>query len=313
MPQVEQFGVRLRRRGDALVGSVSGELADAAVCVYPVAGLGAITSHRITMRRDMPFTELGVAGLCVATLSADSLSLCPVAPGRGRDPRVGGVAVFGQDRRQRSYTLHAGSVQNSVSVTLLPEWLGRLDGDRRELALELAYGVGETLPGELSGALDRMMRGLTPLFGGSLLDGGAVVRRVGRAADAVLSWHGERERAEAASGTLEQARLARAACHHVAQHLDESLTLDGLARDLLTSRSRLCAAFRQEMGESLGAYVRRVRMERAAGLLEAPSVSVAEAARAVGYPRASSFTAAFEAVHGCSPSEWRSSRGTAGG
>ncbi|OUO34243.1 hypothetical protein B5F84_07260 [Olsenella sp. An290] len=81
-------------------------------------------------------------------------------------------------------------------------------------------------------------------------------------------------------------RLVCAARHHVAQHLGESLTLDGIARDLLTSRSRLCAAFRAETGEGLGAYVRRARMERAANLLEVASVSVAEVASAVGYPRA---------------------------
>lgn len=107
-----------------------------------------------------------------------------------------------------------------------------------------------------------------------------------RAAEVALVWHEERERAEAAAGTLEQARLVCAARHHVAQHLGESLTLDGIARDLLTSRSRLCAAFRAETGEGLGAYVRRARMERAANLLEVASVSVAEVASAVGYPRA---------------------------
>lgn len=313
LPQVEQFGVRLRERGAALVGSVSSELADGAVCVYPVPGLGVITSHRIVVRRDMPFCELGVPGLCMATLSADSLALCPVSSGRGAAAeRDGGVAVFGQDRRERSYPLRAGSVQNAVSMTLLPEWLGRLGGERRGLAREMMDGVGETVPGEVAVVLDRLMRGATPLFGGSLCDGGGVVRRVERAADVVLVWHGERERAEAACGTLEQARLVRAACHHVAQHLDETLTLDALARDLLTSRSRLCAAFRQEMGESLGAYVRRVRMERAARMLEAPSVSVAEAARAVGYARASNFTVAFEGVFGCSPSAWRAARGVPG-
>lgn len=307
MPQVEQFGVTLVERGAALVGSVSDERAEASVCVYPIAGAGVVTSHRITVRRDMPFYERGLPGLCVATLSADSLALCPVACGRGAGPvaRAGGVAVFGQERYERAFPLRAGSVQNAVSMTMLPGWFERLDGARRATARELIDGVGETFADEVAVALDALMRGLTPLFGGRLSDGPGVVRRLERATDITIAWHEERERAEAARGTLGQARLTRAAQHYVAQHLGERLTLDALARDLLTSRSRLCAAFRAETGESLGAYVTRARMERAARLLEVSSVSVAEAARAVGYASTSSFVVAFERAHGCPPGLWR--------
>lgn len=170
---------------------------------------------------------------------------------------------------------------------------------RRGAARELVYGVGETCAGEVAAALDALLRAVTPLFGGALADEGQVMRQMGRAAEVALVWHEERARFEAAAGTLEQARLVRAARHHVAQHLGESLTLDGIARDLLTSRSRLCAAFRAETGEGLGTNVRRARMERAANLLEVASVSVAEVASAVGYPRASSFVVAFERAYGC--------------
>ena len=85
-------------------------------------------------------------------------------------------------------------------------------------------------------------------------------------------------------GALDGAQLVRAAKRHVALHLDAPLALDGLARDLLTSRSRLCAAFKQETGCSLGAYVRRARMRRACELLPIRSLGVADVARAVGYP-----------------------------
>ena len=84
--------------------------------------------------------------------------------------------------------------------------------------------------------------------------------------------------------------------------MDEMLTLDELARALLTSRTRLCAVFRQETGESLGAYIRRSKMERARQLLERGGLSVSEVARGVGYPRVSSFTVAFERAFGMPPS-----------
>lgn len=308
LPQVEQFGVVLRQAGAALVGEASGELADARVCAYAIPKVGVVVSHRVLLRGDVPFRERGVRGLCVGVLSRDSLALCPLTC-QGGFGRGGGVAVFGLDDVERSYPLAAGSEQSAVTMTLLPEWFDGWEPRYRALAHELIEGVGEACPEDLAARLDCALRSLTPLFGGRLACGPTLMRRVAGVTRAVLDWHGERERAEAAAGTLEQARLVRAACHHVALHLDERLTLDALAHDLLTSRSRLCAAFRREMGEGLGSYVRRVRMGRARQMLEASSSRVSDVARAVGYANVSSFVVAFEREHGRPPSRFRVSGG----
>lgn len=307
LPQVEQFGIELERRDADLVGSVSNERVDASVVVCPLGCAGAVVSHRIRVKRAIRFEERGVPGLCVSTLSADSLALCPVMqPGEPRE--AGNVAVFGQDRYERSYPLRAGSVQNAVSITFLPTWFDAQGGTRAARARELIDTSGETCTGGTERALDGLLRSLSPLFGGSLPD----KRRLSAGASAVatlaVEWYMERERAERATGTFEQARLARAACHLVMQHLDEDLSLDRIARDLLTSRSRLCAAFARETGEGLGSFVARTRMERAAALLEGDVLSVAEVGRAVGYKRASSFIVAFERRYGCSPGAWKARR-----
>lgn len=317
LPQVEQFGIALERRGAALAGSVSNERVDARVVVCPLGRAGAVVSHRIRVKRDIRFEERGVPGLCVSTLSADSLALCPVVqPGEPRE--VGNVAVFGQDRYERSYPLRAGSVQDAVSITFLPAWFDMREGAEAARARKLIDTASETCTGGPEHALNGLLRSLSPLFGGVLPD----ERRlsVGAAAVAALTvdWYRERERAEQAAGTLEQARLVRAARHLVMQHLDENLSLERIARDLLVSRTRLCAAFARETGEPLGRFISRVRMERAALLLESPEISVAEVARAVGYPRLSSFIVAFERAHGCAPTTWRKTvehetRSTAGG
>lgn len=304
LPQVEQFGVELSERGGMLVGARSDERADVAVCVRRLGGVALVTSHRIYVRSDIPFREGGERGLCIAALCADSLALCPVEqPARPR--RHGNVAVFGQDGCERAAPLAAGSRQDAVSVTLLPEWFDRVGAPHRAAARELMDGVGEAWPEEPAAELRALLRQASPLFGGRVADGRGLWEQVGRVAARALLWHEERERAEAAAGTLAQARLVRAARHRVAQHLGEPLSLDALARDLLTSRTRLCAAFRRETGESLGAYIARERMARAERLLACPSLSVAEVAREVGYERPSSFTVAFERAHGCSPSVWR--------
>ena len=304
LSQVEQFGIALKRGDTALVGSVSNERVDAQVVVCPLGCAGAVVSHRIRIKRDILFEERGVPGLCVSTLSSDSLALCPVVQS-GKPHDEGNVAVFGQGCCERSYPLRAGSVQDAVSITYLPAWFDLREGSKAARARELIDTAGETCVGWPEHALDGLLRSLSPLFGGVLPDERRLSAGAAAAAALAIDWYGERERAERAAGTLEQARLARAARHLVMQHLDENLSLDRIARDLLVSRTRLCAAFRRETGESLGRFISRVRMERAAFLLESPEVSVAEVAHAVGYQRLSSFIVAFERAYGCAPTVWR--------
>lgn len=304
-PQVEQFGLELRPRNGALVGRASNETADARVVVYRLGSAGLVTSHRIVVRRDLLFYEQSLPYLSVSTLSADSLALCPIAQPR-QARAVGNVAVFGGgERAEMRRWLRAGSRQDATSVMLLPEWLGRLDPRRRDAARALMEEPGDACDEGFAVLIDRIMRGMSPLFGGRLMPADAVDRSVSRAVLAAIAWREERDRAERAAGTRAQAALARAAKQQVERRMAEPVTLDGLARDLLVSRARLCAAFKRETGESLGAYVRRAKMERARRLLEVRKLTVAQVARAVGYARVPSFTVAFEHETGLSPTAWR--------
>lgn len=307
VPQVEQFGVELqpcKRDESVLVGHISNETADAAICVQRLGTYGVITSHRIRMKRDMRLFERGLSGLCVSTLSADSLKLCPIVQSHATHD-AGNVAIFGQDDVGRVSPLKAGTMQNAISITLLPTWFRMWTTDHARTARSLIDGVSETCPVDIGRTLDALMRTVSPVFGGRLVTDAALHMQAMRIVDDVFSWHEAREQAEAAAGTLRQAQLARTAQRHIVRHLAEPLSLDALAHDLLTSRTQLCAAFKQETGESLGSYIKRTRMERARLLLEVSTYSVADVARLVGYPRVSSFTVAFEREAGCSPTAWR--------
>ena len=304
LPQVEQFGATLRPHGSALFGSIDSDVAEGAIYVYSIGKSCVVTSHRLTVKRDLLFYEREVTSLCLCTLSSDSLALCPIAQPRTRSAE-GNVAVFGQQTGEAASWLRAGSLQNATSIMLLPSWFDHWEPRERNAARALVDEPGSTCTDELARALDALMNSISPLYGGRLATEGTLAARVSQAARTAIMWYEERTRAEKAAGTYEQAALARAAKRHIAQHLDAPLTLDGLAHDLLTSRTRLCAAFSQEEGESLGAYIRRARMQRAEELLPIHNLSVAEVAAAVGYPRASSFTVAFERETGMPPSTWR--------
>ncbi len=70
---------------------------------------------------------------------------------------------------------------------------------------------------------------------------------------------------------------------------------------------RLFAAL---VGETPGAFVRRIRLERAARAMR-DGLSVSEAALGAGYESSQAFAKAFRAAYDLSPSEWRASGRTA--
>jgi AraC family transcriptional regulator len=93
---------------------------------------------------------------------------------------------------------------------------------------------------------------------------------------------------------------------YIDQHLDEALeltTLAGVAHFSAFHFHRLFAAW---MGETLGEYLRRRRLEQAAlRLVAQPRLSVLDVALSVGFGSAEAFTRAFKARFGLSATAWR--------
>src|SRR5262249_47959911 len=92
---------------------------------------------------------------------------------------------------------------------------------------------------------------------------------------------------------------------HIQEHLDEDLPLEGLARIACFSPHhfhRLCGAM---VGESVKEHVRRLRLERAAYRLQYGNQPVTGIAFDAGYETHESFTRAFRAMFGTSPSCFR--------
>lgn len=109
-----------------------------------------------------------------------------------------------------------------------------------------------------------------------------------------------------AAGTRASAGLAgEAAAVERALDAGQRVGIDELAASLYTSRSRLCAVFKTETGESLGNYMRRRRMERAQELLADSLLSIAQIAKLFGFPQQAAFAQAFKAANGCSATVWR--------
>ena len=90
--------------------------------------------------------------------------------------------------------------------------------------------------------------------------------------------------------------------------LSERWTIDGLAREVGLSRSAFAERFSQLMGVPPMQYLGNWRLQRAAQLLERNGMSIAQAARDVGYESEAAFNRAFKKQVGIPPGSWRRSR-----
>jgi len=113
----------------------------------------------------------------------------------------------------------------------------------------------------------------------------------------------------AADSRAEYERRMHRVLEAIDQRLDQALDLASLAAVAHFSPYHFHRVFAAWMGETLGDYLRRRRIEQAASRLAAqPRLSVLQAALSVGFGSGEAFTRAFKARFGCAPSAWRAQR-----
>jgi AraC family transcriptional regulator len=92
---------------------------------------------------------------------------------------------------------------------------------------------------------------------------------------------------------------------YIRDHIDEPLTREALADVAGFSVPHFHRIFTAQIGENIAAYVRRVRLERAARKLRMGAVDITQVALAAGYDSHAAFGRAFKQQFGLSPSEFR--------
>jgi AraC-like DNA-binding protein len=102
-----------------------------------------------------------------------------------------------------------------------------------------------------------------------------------------------------------QKRVARERVERVVQLLEENLveplSLEEIGRKVGCSSFHLSRTFSAETGTTIPQYLRKLRMERAAAMLQSGKCNVTEAALSVGYSSLSHFSQAFCQTMGCCP------------
>ncbi len=94
------------------------------------------------------------------------------------------------------------------------------------------------------------------------------------------------------------------------QNIDQSLTLDCLARAAGLSRMHFASLFRKATGLRPHDYVLRRRVERAQALLLETPAAIVDIALTVGFQSQSHFTTVFKRALGITPHRWRQLRQT---
>lgn len=93
--------------------------------------------------------------------------------------------------------------------------------------------------------------------------------------------------------------------NQLAHRVDAPVTIKELARTLGISQSHLRARFHASCGVSLGRHLRRLRLERACGLLRLTPDRITEVAAKCGFTSIYTFSRAFTTAFGKSPMDYR--------
>ncbi|HKY66367.1 MAG TPA: GlxA family transcriptional regulator [Acidimicrobiales bacterium] len=97
----------------------------------------------------------------------------------------------------------------------------------------------------------------------------------------------------------------RAVLAHIADHLDDDLSVPALARRAAMSPRTFARTFRAELGTTPAAFVRASRVEAARRLLESTAVGTSEVARRCGFGTVETMHRAFRRTVNTTPAAYR--------
>lgn len=316
-PQFEQFGLELSGRGAVFTGEVANDRAHGRAWIMPLSPTCIVIEHFITPTHDMYLAEYTPEPYaCVSEVSAPTLTCMPeagITPANltllhGPWPN-NAVCSFIQDNCGEELSpLFAGQLYHSRSVLFLPGYFDELEHRYPTEFAGIFEAFAEPWHEEAASAICHTLRRINEnrarTVGGHVYMQGIVETMVAELACS----HAAQRQAQRATGTHASVTIAKEASALVERSLDKGrhVSIQEVAERLYTSRSKLCATFKAQTGESLGAYIRRRRMERAQELLADSSLTIAQVAERLDYPQQAAFAQAFKQYTGTTPTAWRS-------
>lgn len=100
----------------------------------------------------------------------------------------------------------------------------------------------------------------------------------------------------------------RRVLRYMGQHYADHIGIEELADNMGISAGYLAKRFKAETGMNFGSALQRLRVQKAAALMESGTMRVYEIAEAVGYPNYKRFCEVFKQVTACTPTEYAALR-----
>lgn len=107
---------------------------------------------------------------------------------------------------------------------------------------------------------------------------------------------------------IKHADVMHRVIRYIRENYGKKLTLDEIADSVYWSKSYLSKVFKDEMGQTITAYISSVRIEKSKALLRDTQLPLVEVASAVGFDDQSYFTKTFRKLTGISPGKYRENR-----
>lgn len=323
-PQVEQLGMEPRPVRSGVIATDS-PLCSGGVWAAPAGPDCLLIYNNVRLNNPLSMVEYPRSCLCICSGTASSIAQTPPRAHSRHMLPTGNLAAFVRGSALERYDLQAHQSYSMCTLSFLPNFFENgLITDSLDSALQCAQkrrsrhaNEGFTLLAERLSALDpeSLPQDLDAAFhhlNAARADDAGTLLRVRAAAlevAAILIDHvAQASSAGLRRGSREQRLLVERACSAIEKSLSKSISLDELARMLYVGRTHLCEAFHAETGESIGRYTRRLRLERACEILATSDCPIAQVAQNVGYRNQGSFTEAFRAKTGMTPSAWRSAQ-----
>lgn len=110
---------------------------------------------------------------------------------------------------------------------------------------------------------------------------------------------------EAKSGHILKSSLIYPAIVYIENHLNEMISMSGMAELCHLSKSYFSRLFQRDAGENFTSYVNRTKIEHAKALLRGSSASIEQIASLLGYIDSSYFVKLFKKYEGVTPLGYR--------
>lgn len=103
----------------------------------------------------------------------------------------------------------------------------------------------------------------------------------------------------------ESVEAIKAVERYITSSFDEKITIEQLSEKFQIPLTTMKSCFKEVYGDSIHAYVKKFRLQKAAELIKNTDMTIGEIASTVGYDNASKFSGAFKNVIGNSPGDFR--------